>query len=103
VIFVLLRFSNTCVFEKRRHIHVPHHRLLKNGFFSSLLKALDSSFADGIEARAAHRNRSPTRFARSSCHKGRRVCGFRWNDDKDKSAFVQNFPNKKALTAKNAK
>jgi hypothetical protein len=25
------------VFEKRRHIPVPHHRLLKNGFFISLL------------------------------------------------------------------
>ncbi len=33
-------------------------------------------FADGIEARAAGRIRSPTRFARSSCRNNRPVCGF---------------------------
>jgi hypothetical protein len=38
VIFALLHFSNTGVFEKWRHIPVPHRRMLKNLFFSILLE-----------------------------------------------------------------
>jgi hypothetical protein len=33
------------------------------------------TFADGSEARGARRDGSPTRFARSSCHMSKRVCG----------------------------
>jgi hypothetical protein len=40
MIFALLHFSNTCVFEKWRHIPVPHRRMLKNLFFSILLNAV---------------------------------------------------------------
>jgi hypothetical protein len=36
----------------------------------------DRGFADGIEARAARRDGSPARCARSSCHWSRRECGF---------------------------
>jgi len=31
--FFFASFSNTYVFEKWRHIHVPHRRLLKNRVF----------------------------------------------------------------------
>jgi hypothetical protein len=40
VIFALLHFSNTYVFEKWRYVPIPHHRLLKNEFFNSLLAQL---------------------------------------------------------------
>jgi hypothetical protein len=50
----------------------------KAGIQEGPLEALDSSFADGIEARAARQ--------------GWRVCGFRWNDGKDKNVLVQGFP-----------